>query len=50
MGDCSHSNQKMVDISGSDFRSSIKEKNIFALADTKMQGYLLNSKMEIFEK
>ena len=50
IGDCSHSIQKMVDISGSDFRSSIKEKNIFALADTKMQGYLLNSKMEIFEK
>ena len=50
ISDCSHSTRKMVDISGSDFRASIKEKNLFALADTKMQNYLLNSKMEIFEK
>ena len=50
IGDCSHSMKKMIDISGTDFRSSIKEKNIFTLADTKLQDYLLNSKMEIFEK
>ena len=50
IGDCSHSIKRMVDISGSDFRSSLKERNIFTLADPEMQKYLLQNNLEIFEK
>jgi sulfate adenylyltransferase len=50
IGDCSHSIKSMVDISGSDFRSSLKERNMFNLADPEMQKYLLQSNIEMFEK
>ncbi len=50
IGECSHSNRSMVDISGSDFRSSLRAKSMFNLADPKMQDYLLKSNIEMFEK
>lgn len=50
IGDCSHSIKRMVDVSGSDFRSSLKEKKIFTLADVEMQKHLFGKKMGIFEK
>ena len=50
VGDCSHSIKKMVDISGSDFRSSLKNKKMFTLADSQMQRYLFQSNKEIFEQ
>ena len=42
--------KQMVDASGSDFRSSLKERNMFKLADPEMQKYLLKSNIEMFEK
>ncbi len=50
IGDCSHSTKSMVDISGSDFRSSLKERKVFSLADPEMQKYLLKNSVEMFEK
>ena len=49
IGECSHSIKSMVDISGSDFRSSLKERSMFKLADLEMQKYLLKSNIEMFE-
>ena len=50
IGECSHSIKSMVDISGSDFRSTLKEKSMFKLADLEMQKYLFKSNIEMFEK
>ena len=50
IGDCSHSIKSMVDISGSDFRSSLKAKSMFNLADPEMQKSLLKGNIEMFEK
>ena len=50
IGECSHYIKSMADISGSDFRSSLKAKSMFNLADLEMQKYLLKSNMEMFEK
>ena len=49
VGDCSHSLEKMLDISGSDFRESLREKRIFKLADPKMQYKIFKLKTDIFE-
>lgn len=48
--DCSHSKKRMIDISGSDFRTSLKEKRLFRLADKKMQLEIFKIKMDIFER
>lgn len=49
-GDCSHPVHNMVDISGSDFRSSLKIGKMYKLADIQMQHYLLENNRLEFEK
>lgn len=49
-GDCNHEDKYLTDISGTAFRESILEKNIFDLADRKMQEQLFKNNMTIFEK
>ncbi len=49
IGECSHSIKSMIDISGSDFRSSLKKRDLFNLADPEMQKYLLKNNIEMFE-
>ena len=48
-GDCDHNLKKFEDISGSKFRESIIKKKLFDFADPKMQNYLFESNVEIFE-
>ena len=48
--DCSHPKKRMIDISGSDFRTSLKEKRLFRLADKKMQLEIYKIKKDIFER
>ena len=50
IGDCSHSYEQMVDISGSDFRLKIKENIFFELADPQMQRYIKKIKGTLFER
>tara|TARA_B100000768_G_scaffold171922_1_gene179676 strand:- start:3493 stop:4467 length:975 start_codon:yes stop_codon:yes gene_type:complete len=49
IGKCCHDRDKMVDVSGSDFRQSIKNGNYYKFADYNMQLYLKNLTMDIFE-
>ena len=48
-GDCGHSLEMMMDISGSDFRKAIKMREIFTFADKEMQEFVLNNVKNIFE-
>ena len=50
IGECSHCIESKMDISGSDFRTSLKSKNMFNFADPEMQKYLHGNNTEIFEK
>lgn len=49
VGDCTHSVKRMLDISGSDFRTSLKEKRLFDFADKNMQQKIFKMKTDIFE-
>jgi sulfate adenylyltransferase len=49
VGDCSHDHAKFTDISGTAFRASIINKQLFAFADEEMQHRLFKSKIKIFE-
>ena len=49
VGDCSHPVERMLDISGSDFRACLKEKRLFKFADIQMQKEIFKLKDEIFE-
>ncbi len=49
VGDCSHPAERLVDISGSAFRASLKEKKLFKFADKKMQNEIFKLKENIFE-
>ena len=49
IGDCSHPANEMVDISGEDFRSSLKNKLVFKLADMQMQSHLRKISGAMFE-
>ena len=48
-GDCNHSSNLMIDISGTDFRSNIRAKRLFNMADQRMQHYLFEKSEDIFE-
>ena len=48
--DCDHPSEVMMDISGTDFRSSIMAERFFNLADKEMQTYLFKNNKDIFEK
>ena len=48
-GDCPHPLERMLDISGSDFRACLKEKRLFKYADKKMQHEIFKLKTDIFE-
>jgi sulfate adenylyltransferase len=49
IGECSHSIKSRMDISGSDFRESLKSKSMFNFADPEMQKYLHENNTEMFE-
>ena len=49
VGDCSHPVERMLDISGSAFRASLKEKRLFKFADKQMQHEIFKLKEDIFE-
>ena len=49
VGDCSHPAERLIDISGSAFRASLKEKKLFKFADKKMQNEIFKMKENIFE-
>ena len=49
VGDCSHSFERRLDISGSAFRESLKEKKLFKFADKQMQNEIFKLKKDIFE-
>ncbi len=49
VGDCTHPVEQMSDISGSDFRASLKEKRLFKLADENMQYEIFKLNGDIFE-
>ena len=49
VGDCSHSIAQMVDISGSNFRASLRKKKLFKLADENMQYEIFKLKADLFE-
>ena len=49
-GDCNHSENNFKNVSGTIFRSSIENKVPFKYADKKMQNYLFESDLEVFEK
>ncbi len=48
-GECDHSSEMMIDISGSEFRKAIKLGEIFPLADKEMQEFVFNNVKNIFE-
>ena len=48
-GECDHSSEMMIDISGSEFRKAIKLREIFPLADKEMQEFVFNNVKNIFE-
>lgn len=48
-GECGHSSEMMMDISGSDFRKATIMREIFTFADKEMQEFVLNSVKNIFE-
>ena len=49
VGDCSHPVERMLDISGSAFRASLKEKRLFEFADKQMQHKIFKLKEDVFE-
>ncbi len=49
-GECDHNVKKYKDIAGTQFRLSIRNKEIFSFADKEMQSYLKSSNLEIFEE
>ena len=49
VGECPHSIEQMLDISGSDFRTSLREKKLFKLADENMQHEIFKLKADLFE-
>ncbi len=49
VGDCCHPVERMLDISGSDFRACLKEKRLFKFADKPMQHKIFELKEDIFE-
>ena len=50
IGDCQHESETLQDIAGTSFRKCLRENKVFELADKKMQEYIFDSKMELFEK
>ena len=50
IGDCNHNHCHFLDISGTDFRNSLRNREIFALADKEMQIKLFETNLEFFEK
>ena len=50
VGDCSHPVERILDISGSDFRACLKEKRLFKFADKQMQDEIFKLKEDIFEQ
>ncbi len=49
VGDCSHPVERILDISGSDFRACLREKRFFKFADKNMQDEIFKLKEDIFE-
>ena len=49
-GKCNHKVEKLIDISGSEFRSTISLGQIFKFADKNLQEYIIRNNLEIFEK
>ena len=49
-GECDHNVNKYKDIAGTQFRLSIRNKEIFPFADKEMQSYLKSSNLEVFEE
>ena len=49
VGDCPHSKKCMIDISGSEFRSSIGSKQMYKFADEEMHNYLFKQTGAVFE-
>ena len=49
-GECEHDVKKYKDIAGTQFRLSIKNKEIFSFADKNMQSYLKSRNLEVFEE
>ena len=49
-GECDHNVKKYKDIAGTQFRLSIRNKEIFPFADKEMQSYLKSSNLEVFEE
>ena len=49
-GECDHNVKKYKDIAGTQFRLSIKNKEIFSFADKDMQSYLESRNLEVFEE
>ena len=49
-GECDHDIKQYKDIAGTQFRLSIKNKEIFSFADKDMQSYLESRNLEVFEE
>ena len=49
-GECDHNVKRYKDIAGTQFRLSIRNKEIFPFADKEMQSYLKSSNLEVFEE
>ena len=49
-GECDHDVKQYKDIAGTQFRLSIKNKEIFSFADKDMQSYLKSLNLEVFEE
>ena len=49
-GECDHDVKQYKDIAGTQFRLSIKNKEVFSFADKDMQSYLKSRNLEVFEE
>ena len=49
-GECDHDVKQYKDIAGTQFRLSIKNKEVFSFADKDMQSYLKSLNLEVFEE
>jgi len=49
-GECQHETESLQDIAGTSFRKCLRDNRLFELADKKMQDYIFDRKMELFEK
>jgi len=49
VGSCDHSSDNMINVSGSEFRSHIKNFDVYEFADREMQNFLHKQKMDLFE-